>query len=256
MIRLATGEVVSTLRKRGIEGRRLTWTLPVIISFGLVAYMIAKAISWAFQWPALYALITEADHAIYMRQAERVLAGGSLYPAWQLAGPYHLNQLPEMYPPPTVYGLIVPLSLLPDPVWWIVPLAIVTAVVAYWRPSPWTWVGIMACLVFPHTWTSIAAGNPAMWSAAAVSLGTIWHWPAILALLKPTLAPFALVGVRSRNWWVAFVVLGIVSLALLPAWFDYATVIRNNTEADLAYSIGNFPLVVIPLLARWGRSSH
>jgi len=228
--------------------------VPVVLVGGLVLYFLAKAVAWAYDAPRVVDLITKADHDIYMRQAERVLSGGPLYQAWQLAGPYASAQLPELYPPPTVYGLFVPLSLLPDPVWWILPIAVIVSTVAYWRPSPWGWVGIMACLAVPHTWTSIAAGNPAMWAAAGLALGTRFGWPAILALLKPTLAPFALVGSRTRGWWAAAAVLSVTTVVLLPAWLDYVTVVRNFGDSSLLYSVGNVPLMAIPLIAHICRS--
>jgi hypothetical protein len=230
-------------------------TIPLSVSVGLIVYMVVKAISWIDQWPSTFRLLTQSDHAIYMRQADRILAGGPLYPPWQLAGPYGLHQLPELYPPPAVYGLIVPLSLLPDPVWWIVPLCVVAAVVARWRPNPWALTGILFCLALPPTWVTIAAGNPAIWAAAAVAMATVWQWPGVFVLVKPSLAPFALIGIRSRSWWIALAGLGAVSLALLPAWLEYVTVIRNATEWSFDSSIGNVPLMSIPLIARWGRSS-
>jgi hypothetical protein len=62
-------------------------------------------------------------------------------------------------------------------------------------------------------------------------------------------------GNRVRSWWIALAGLGAVSLALLPAWLEYVTVIRNATEWSFDSSIGNVPLMSIPLIARWGRSS-
>lgn len=229
--------------------------VPVVIALGLLGYMVAKAVLWLTDFSAVVDLLTKADHAIYMAQADRILSGGPLYNPWQLAGPYTLAQLPELYPPQTVYGLIMPMSLLPDPLWWVVPIGIVAAVVAYWRPSPWGWVAILLCLAVPHTWTSIAAGNPALWAAAFVAIGTRFGWVGILAVLKPTLALFALTGVRTRGWWVAAAVLAATTLVLLPAWLDYVTVLRNNAEGTLLYSVGNFPLLAIPLIA-WATSAR
>lgn len=226
--------------------------VPRAIFAGLMTYMTVKGVLWMMDFGAVVDLLTKADHAIYMRQAERVLAGGPLYNPWQLAGPYTLAQLPELYPPQTVYGLIVPMSLLPDPLWWIVPLAVIVAVVAYWRPRPWAWVAILLCLAVPHTWTSIAAGNPALWAAAFVAIGTRYRWVAIGAVLKPTLALFALTGVRTQGWWVAAAVLAATTLLLLPAWLEYITVLRNNAQGTLLYSLGNFPLMAIPLVAYLG----
>jgi len=84
---------------------------------------------------------------------------------------------------------------------------------------------------------------------AAVALGTVIGWPSVLVLLKPTLAPFSLIGIRTRGWWVAAVALGVVSLAMLPGWFDYLTVMRNFEGGSLMYSLDQYPLMVIPVIA-------
>jgi hypothetical protein len=85
--------------------------------------------------------------------------------------------------------------------------------------------------------------------AAALSLGL-----GPLVLLKPTLAPFALFGMRQRRWWVAAAVLGVVSLAFLPMWPDYLTVLGNaRDEQGWLYVAGNVPIMVVGWLARASR---
>lgn len=214
---------------------------------GLLLYGVLRAISWAQDWTHVVALITQADHAIYMAQAHRVLSGGPLYPAFELAGPFVPSQLPELYPPATVYGLFVPMSVLPDFLWWAIPIGIIAAVVAYWRPSAWGWVGILALFIaVPSTWTVLAVGNPSIWVAAAVALATIRPAFAILALTKTTLVPFALIGVRSRGWWIALAVYSAVALAMLPLWIQYVQVLLNY-RTSLAFI--EVPLVLIPVVA-------
>ena len=34
--------------------------------------------------------------------------------------------------------------------------------------------------------------------------GLVWTWPAAWALLKPTLGPFALLGMHRRAWWIGW----------------------------------------------------
>jgi hypothetical protein len=223
---------------------------------GLAAYQVAKGALWLTQLDAVAALVTYADHAIYMEAADRIRAGGPLYPAYQLAGPYTLSTLPELYPPPTVLGLIVPMSFLPDWLWWALPLGIVAGAVLAYRPRLAGWAVILALLAVPDTWTSIAAGNPALYAAAAVALGTRWRWLALGALLKPTLLPFALLGVRSRLWWVGLVAGLALVVATLPAWLDYLTVLRNLADGGgLLHSVGNVPLMLIPIVAYVARRS-
>src|SRR5688500_12394983 len=117
------------------------------VVFGLIVFLVGRALTW--DWAGAAALTANADHRIYMDAAERIRSGGPLYPAWQLAGPYTLDQTPELYPPPTLLGLIVPMSFLPAILWWLIPLGVIAGVVAYHRPYVWGWAGILACFVPP-----------------------------------------------------------------------------------------------------------
>jgi hypothetical protein len=242
-------------RPFGGDGRPITARRVLIaVVAGLAAYQVAKAILWATQLDLVVDLVTGADHAIYMAAADRIRAGGSLYPAYQLAGPYVVASLPELYPPPTVIGLIIPMSFLPGWVWWALPLAIISGTVLAYRPSLVGWAAILAFLAVPHTWTSIAAGNPALYAAAAVAVGTRWRWVTLGALLKPTLLPFALLGAGSRWWWVAAALGVALSLAMVPAWLDYLSVLRNLSDGGgVLYTLGNAienaPLLFIPVAA-------
>jgi hypothetical protein len=103
----------------------------------------------------------------------------------------------------------------------------------------------------------IASGNPGLWIAMFAALGTVWRPAFALVLLKPSLAPFALFGVRSRGWWVLLAAVVLVSLAFLPMWIDYLHVLLNG-RGPLAvawYSIRDVPLVAIPLVA-WAASTR
>ncbi len=220
---------------------------------GIAVYLLMKAADWiAYMGPTVAWFVSSTDHAIYMSQAHRVLSGGPMYQAWQLAGPYVVTPdglaHPEMYPPFVVLGLFVPMALLPDFLWWAIPLGIITAMVGYHRPSLWGWVGILACLAAPPTWQLIACGNPALWAAAAVGLGTRWGWPGALAMLKPSLLPFALVGIRSRGWWVALAAVCAFSLVTLPLTIDWIR-LTLNAQGYSAVNLGNVPLLLIPVIA-------
>lgn len=224
-----------------------------IVMGGLLGLVVLRAVSYAAQPAAVAALVTNADHHIYMEAAARIRAGGPLYPAWQLAGPYGLGARPELYPPPTILLLVVPMSYLPDVVWWLAPLAIIAASIWYWRPTLVGWAAVLACLAPPWGWDGVLAGGLFMYVAAFVALGT--RWPAFFAgvLLKPSLLPFALSRVRPRSWWIAVAVVGAVSLAMLPAWVDYVRVLSNLNEGGILYSVHNVPLVLIPVAAWLGR---
>jgi hypothetical protein len=228
------------------------WRRPalLVIIGSLAVLTVLRAISYASQPDAVLALITNADHRIYMDAAQRIRTGGPLYPAFQLAGPYDMSLRPELYPPPTLLFLVVPMSYLPDVLWWVLPLAMIAASVCYWRPSMLGWSAILACLAPPWAWDGVLVGGLFIYVAAFVALGT--RWPAFFAgvLLKPSLFPFALLGVKSRWWWVAIASSAAMSLAMLPAWGDYLRALSNLTEGGLLYSVHNVPLVLIPLIAR------
>lgn len=192
------------------------------------------------------------DHEVYISAAQRWLAGGSFYPTYQLDGPYVIAGTEILYPP-LILPLLVVFSFLPAILWWAVPVAILAGVLAYWRPSQLGWTLILICLANPMTFTIYLWGNPAMWFVALVALGTIYGWPAVLVAIKPTLAPFALIGVRRRSWWIAAGVLAAVALVFLPLWRDYAAVVANARGPVVSplYSWQQVPLMLTPLIARW-----
>jgi hypothetical protein len=92
-----------------------------------------------------------------------------------------------------------------------------------------------------------------MWVTAALALGTLFAWPAALAVLKPTLAPLAVIGARSRSWWVTLVVLAVVSLPFAGLWLQYAAALRDaQTAHGILYSLDEVPLASLPIVAWLG----
>ena len=87
-----------------------------------------------------------------------------------------------------------------------------------------------------------------MWMVAAIAAGTVWRWPFVFVLAKPTFAPIALLGIRHRSWWIALGVLAVASLPFLAVWFDWITVVRNS-DVSLLYNLPTLPLVLAPLVA-------
>jgi hypothetical protein len=181
------------------------------------------------------------DYAIYHERATSWLAGSGFYQPYQLAGPYEVGVVsppPALYPPP-----MASLALLPPILWWGIPLAVIA-----WnlRRAPWwAWPILALVLVYPRTWIVLVYGNPSMWALAALT--TAWR---PLALIKPTLAPFAL----TRDWrpWVAAICLAIPFGAM---WLDYATAIRNASNGyGLDYLLGEWPIALALMTAssaRW-----
>ena len=91
-----------------------------------------------------------------------------------------------------------------------------------------------------RTQTAFLFGNTDLWMAAAVAGGIRWGWPAALLVIKPTFLPFAIVGVRRREFWIALAVVAIVSIPMAALWLDYVQAIRNMT-IDADYSVGSLP---------------
>lgn len=240
------------MKRRPAEaGRVVLWT----VLGSLIAYQLVKAVIWLGD-PNTAAIIGGTDHALYVNQAHRILAGGPFYQPFQLAGPYGMDAMPELYPPVTVMGLFVPMSLVPDVLWWAIPLTVTGWIVWSWHPTGWAWAAILACLTYPNTEYSILAGNPVIWVTMFVALGTRYRWPAVFALAKPTLAPFALIGWRSRWWWAGLAVMVIGTLLLLGPSLDYITALRNYRTTDTLYLVAHVPMVLIPLIAWKGQPSR
>ena len=131
--------------------------------------------------------------------------------------------------------------------------AVVYAAIRH-RPQPVVWPAIALCLWFPGTVVILVAGNPVMLMIGALALGTIWAWPSVLMLVKPTLVPFALFGIWRRSWWMALGVMAAVSLPFGGAWADYVTVLLNaRSPLGLLYNLGQVPTMLLPLVVWAGR---
>lgn len=232
--------------------RNRSRTIPLTLTGLLLT--VAGVLAWTLLTEPAYAFLAGENFAIYREAAARWLGGGGYFLPDQLAGPYTVLEGHVLYPPVALV-LFVPFTALPAALWWIVPLGIIAWRVVALRPSPWGWVGIAACIAFPMTVQNVHAGNPLMWVAAFMALATRWPWVSALILVKPTLLPFALFGVRHRSWWVALGVFGLVSLVFWPLWWEYIAVIRNarGPLVSLLYSLKDVPLMLIPLIAWWSR---
>ena len=251
LARLAEADPLPQTRKRRptIEAGRVAFALVCGLLIALGAFEVSRLIG---ELPK-----GGQDYRLYMTAAQEWLASGQFYAPYQLAGPYPVVKSEVLYPPPALL-LFVPFSFLPPVLWWIVPLGIIAGVVISHRPSRWRWAGILALLVLPITgawsWTMdvVYNGNPAMWAAAFVALATRLPFFGPFALVKFTLAPFALIGIRSRSWWAGLAVVALASLAFLPMWPDYLTVLRNAVTPGnpLLYAISSTAIALIPLVAQ------
>jgi hypothetical protein len=181
------------------------------------------------------------------------LGGGPLYPSYELAGPYIIEPGAILYPPITV-ALFAPTLFLPLPLWWLIPAAVTGTVVYRLRPRPWAIVLMAFCLLFPTSYELVVAGNPDIWLVAALAAALYWRPAAAFVLLKPSVLPFALIGIRSRGWWLVAGLLALASLALLPQTLDWLRAITNGRGArsGLAYSLQDVPLLLVPFVAWFG----
>ena len=188
------------------------------------------------------------DYDLYMGATRRWLDGGSFYEPYQLSGPYPITAGDILYPPVALI-VFAPFVFLPAVLWWIVPLSVVCWVIWRLRPQPTLWPFMALCVAWPPTLVKMVTGNPVIWVVAAVALGTLYRWPYVGVLLKPSLFPFALLGIRSRRWWLA---LGAFVLACVPfgaLWIAWLSTILNAEGGGLAYSAQEIPMLLLPLIA-------
>jgi hypothetical protein len=231
----------------------MRWAAPFAV---VVLAVVVNAISWAGHdvrpWLGV-------DFLLFREFGQRWLDTGSMYLPSQFDGPYsvwwtyEVATTPSMYPPAAgpLFGL---LALIPTPLaaalWWCFPVAVVAFALNRWRPAPWAWAVMAALFVLPAYGIMVIVGSSTMWAVALVALGLMYRWPAALILLKPTLAPFALVGIRDPRWWIVAVVI------VVTTWSGgYLDVVRNGTDSGgLAYSLAAYPLMLLPVVAWLGRS--
>lgn len=226
---------------------------PIALGVLLLAVVVFAFFLWVQATDPRYASLWGVDRTIYREAGLRVLSGGSWFYPEQVTGlPYEVLVGHVMYPPAAMLWL-VPAALLPDILWWAVPLSVITVVVIRLRPSPWGWAGIGLCLAYPPTSQMLVSGNPGLWIAAACSLGTVWRPAYALVFAKPSLFPFALIGVRDRRW-LAIVAFGLaVTLLMLPLtlqWLGAVVNARGQFSGPL-YALRDLGWVTLPLAARY-----
>ena len=218
-----------------------------------------------FAVPFLFVAITPnaleqpvgVDYLLYRDAAARWLAGGSFFEPYQLAGPYAISAGDILYPPVGLW-LFVPFAVLPAPIaaiaWWTIPIGITAWTVVRLRPGPRAWPLIALCLAWPTTPLKAWTGNPVIWAVAAVALGTLYRWPSVFALLKPSLFPFALFGANRRRWWVAFGALVALSVPFGSMWLDWVDSVVNSRGGGVLYSAFEVPMLLLPIVAWLGRT--
>ena len=192
------------------------------------------------------------DWDIYRDAALRWQAGGSYFLAHQLAGPYVLGHGEVLYPPVTLW-LLVPFTHVPEFLWWAVPIAMLVGAIAWMRPGGWSLPVMAFLLMTPHVQGVYLTGRPTMWIVAFFALALLRGGWGVLVLLKPSLLPFALVGVRRRWWWITAVLFAAACVSLpMSIWLDWVTAMRNS-NGGLLYSVLDVVILAIPIAAYVGR---
>lgn len=196
------------------------------------------------------------DADLYRDAAARWLAGGPFYEPRQLAGPYEITPGDILYPPVGLW-LFAPLAVLPRlpalVLWWAIPIAATTWLIVRLRPRPLVWPLLALCLAWPTTPLKTWTGNPVIWSVLAMAVATAWRGAAPFALLKPSLFPFALFGVRQRAWWVGMAIFVLLCLPFGAMWADWVSSVVDSRGGGLLYSILEAPMLALPLVAWLGR---
>ena len=217
------------------------------IALGILIYQIPTLVEVASRGGNGY---FATDYGIYMDATRRWLETGSFYYPHQLAGPYPIVLGDVLYPPVALW-LFVPFTVLPAILWWVIPIGISSWVIWRLQPGPLSWPLMAAILGWGPVQIHLISGNPDLWACAFVALGTLYRWPAVFVLLKPTIAiaPFALWGIRDRSWWIALLAFAALSLPFLPMWFDWLKVVLNSRGGGLLYSWQEAPLLLLPIFA-------
>jgi hypothetical protein len=188
------------------------------------------------------------DADIYFSATRSWLADGTWYLPRQLAGPYGIEYGDVLYPPILLY-LLVPFQWLPFALWWAIPVAAIGWALWRIRPPLWSWSLMVVCLAWPLSVEQLVKGNPVLWIMAAEAVAIAVGLPTTLVLLKPSLFPFAVIGIRRRAWWIQAAILVVLSLPLLELTLLYPQVILDSRGGGLLYSVRDVPLLLLPVVA-------
>ena len=216
-------------------------------------FLVAIAWELANLYPYIYSQnAVGADYNFYREVGRRWLETGAYYLPHQLAGPYIVQANVDVLYPPLALLLFVPLVWLPFQLWWIIPGAVVAVTLWKLRPVLWTWPIIAGLFAWPRGVSNVIYGNSDMWIATFICGGLFLAWPAVLVVMKPSLIPFALIGVRRRSWWIAAAALAVLSLLMFQLWQEFLIAIRNS-DTSWSYSLVDVPPLLIPVVAWLGR---
>ena len=217
--------------------------------FSLVIVVILFSALWiiGLVMPAVAHGNVGIDLTVYLDRARDWMHGGSFYRDRQLTGAGYPVEHGDAFYPPVMLYLLVPFTVLPAILWWIIPGAIAVIALRRLRPNRWGWLLIAASLAYYRTWIQHSTGNPSIWIYALLLAGLAWRWPSALIVLKPTIAPAARIGARDPRWWITIAVIAILAIPFGALWFDFARAISGAQQSELygwQYLLGEWPIVI------------
>lgn len=190
------------------------------------------------------------DYRFYTGVALRWLDGGHYFEPWQLDGPHSMVYSGEVLYPPIALWLLVPFAHMPAVLWWAIPMAGLAWALWRMRPAPWAWPLMAACAAgLPVVYW---LGQPTVWLPTLVALGLLRGGWAALVFVKPSLFPFALIGIHRRAWWTTVGVMAVLSLPFGTLWLDWVAAVANS-GGGLLYSLHQVPALLLPVVAWAGR---
>jgi hypothetical protein len=248
-------DLTSVNRPVVVTNRRFDWAgIRRVMPWAAVAIVFLVDLGmWVWAFRGLTVIPNYPyDFELYRDATQRWLAGGGFYHAYQVGGPYQvwaMDPMPIMYPPPFILFML-PFTVLPLQLWTAIPVVGTAMIVTSHRPSRVGWLIVAGLAAYPGTYFMLSTANPALWIVFFCALATRWPFFGPFVLLKPTLAPWSLVGIWSRWWWIGLAALAFVSLAFLPMWRDYVVVVLNaREEHGLLYGVWNNVTIAIPVVA-------
>jgi hypothetical protein len=236
---------------------QLLWRDALLVVTGLAVAFLAWELALILPRVTATPGAVGVDLHTYQGAAASWLAGDGFYQRHQIAAPYQITGgwdpagADILYPPVSLL-LFVPFTVLPEILWYVVPLAAFGWAIWRLRPARWTWPLITAGIALPMSVDVVIRGNPAIWVAAAFAVGCVTAGPAVLVLLKPSLFPFAVMGANHRRWWMALALFALASLPFGFLWLDWLRVLMNS-NGSLLYSLLDMPLFALALVAWMGR---
>jgi len=246
----ATGDVLTYVRWDRVA-RIATLTVMGVAILAIVAQLLI-----GFPYSNLGGTDWGADLRGYVEASRSSLAGDGFYLPRQLHGPYAI-ELGDVLYPPTVLYLFIPFLVLPYQLWWVLAVGLLCYVVWSWRPTLWAVASILVCLAFPNQPVLYFRGAPVILFAALVAAALRWKWPGALILLKPSILPFALIGIRTRGWWITAGILLVLTLPLIPLIPDWLRAVVDARGPDgWLYSVKDLPLLMVPVIGYLGRTRN